>query len=417
MLLPQLVKLFKQHAADEYVKHGRPTSTQSGIRAATNYLLEVVIRGDDLNGLEPTHSADPPADLPQLDLQSIDLEGGGGEPVRELAKLHVEQLTRYDMLAFRNHLLTKRNRSGQPWTAAHVNKNREYILKMVEWAEDEDHLSSEVHHELKRCKPIKAGKTIARRTKRVKPSDEAISKALVIFLRDEASGISEKTKASRKRKRDRLLLAIAVELLWESGMRPIELVVLRPCDVQLAEAFSPDDPDLWEYVPHEFKTEHTNDADRVIPFTDRAKELYDEAVALKCSDGSQSQLAFAVDYDPAERLFPWKASNPYDARTAFNRAIGKACDAAGLAKLTSRQFRHRTATDAAQLDARGAQHLLGHTHFSTTENYLHEEAKARRRMIEKLNRERRGLNPTDPDPRPGPSAPAAPQFQLRLVGG
>ncbi|MEL7089921.1 MAG: hypothetical protein AAGL98_16010, partial [Planctomycetota bacterium] len=201
MRLPDLVACYQRHyEANEAIKRGRYTASKYRVRCATNYLLETVIRGEALNdhGLTPTRSDSPPADLPQLNLLAEDLPGPGGEPVRALADLDVENLTRHDIRCYLQHLLTKRNRKGEPWTLDSVNKYRQAVLKMVEWAEDEGLLSAEVHHELKRCKPIKAGKTVARRSKRVKPASEDVLFALVEHLRHKAEAISIRTPAGRR---------------------------------------------------------------------------------------------------------------------------------------------------------------------------------------------------------------------------
>ncbi|MEM1027425.1 MAG: hypothetical protein AAGJ38_05020 [Planctomycetota bacterium] len=420
MKLPDLVARYQRHyEANEAVKRGRYTASKYRVRCATNYLLETIIRGDALNdhGLAPTRSATPPEELPQLNLLAEDLPGEGGEPVRALADLDVEDLTRHDIRAYLQHLLTKRNRDGQPWALDSVNKYRQAVLKMVEWAEDEGVLSAEVHYELKRCKPIKAGKTVARRSKRVKPASEDVLFALVEHLRAKAEAMPINTAAKRRKRRQVMLWAIAVEITWESGMRPIETVLMRPVDVRP----SPLDPGVFEYEPDESKTEHLDGEPRVVGFTERAKALFDEAVALWTNDGHQGQLNFAVDYDPEARLFPWRAAHPYDARGGFTRRVVAELNTAGLPKMTTRQIRHAFLTRAAAIDVRLAQVGGGHKHYSTTENYVHGDDAARLELIAHLNRNA-GHPPNPPTNPPSPAAVAAAHrreddepFELRLA--
>ncbi|MEM8739479.1 MAG: tyrosine-type recombinase/integrase [Planctomycetota bacterium] len=406
--LSNLVSRYRRYASEEYVKHGRPTSQQSAIKAATDYLLEVEISGEALLGREPTGTATPPEVLPQLNLLAQDLPGAGGEPVRRLAELHVEELRREDLADYQRHLLAKRNRRGQPWTVAHINTCRQLVLKMVEWAEDERLLSADVVNELRRCKPLRRGKTTARRSTRVSPADGGELHRLVEAIRGDAAKLPAKSAANRRRRRERMLLAVALELGWETGMRPIEIVILRPCDVRRVGYVDDEgrDVEVYEYEPAEFKTEHADASPRVVTFTDRAAELFDEAVALRSYDGGQSTLSFATEYDPDERLFTWRAKNPIHARSAMYQATVRSLKRHGLPPMTPRQLRHAFLTDAASIDVRGAQHAGGHRHFSTTENYLHGEARARRELIQRMNRR---SHPNQPPPEDGGP------FRLRLA--
>jgi integrase len=417
--ISELVKLYQQHTDRESVKHGRYTSSKYRHRSATNYLIEVVVRGDAIDGRPVTRSAAPPEDLPQLDLLASDLPGQGGEPVRALADLRVDQLDRRDMQDYLDHLLTKTNRRGQPWTAAHVNKCRETVLKMFEWAEGEGIVPSSLRDELKRCKRIKSAKTVARRSKRVTPAPAELVGELIAAMRARAKTLPTRTKPQRRRRRDLLLAVIALELTWEVGMRPIETVVMRPIDVVEVQG----EAGAWEYRPSEWKTEGTADDDgevRIVPLTERAKALFDEAVGLKTADGDQSLLTFSVEYDPAERLFPWKAKHPYDARGAFTGRIVKELEAAGLAKMSTRQLRHAFITRAAEIDVRLAQVWAGHKNIQTTMNYVHGEAKARRRLAAELDAAARG-GPPPSGPGPAPRRTGTDDREdpppLRLVGG
>jgi integrase len=413
--LPDLVGRYQRHyEKHEAVKHGRYTSSKYRVRAATNYLLEVVTAGPDLadTGREPTRGSAPTEDVPQLSLLAQDLPGGGGEPVRCLRDLHVEQLTRHDLRDYLAHLLSKRHESGRfkgkPWTAEHVNKYRQSVLKMIEWAEDEGLLSADVHHELKRAKPVRAGKTVARKSRRVQPAPAETLFALVEHLRSVAATMPVRTPAQRRRRRQRLLWAVAVELTWESGMRPIETVVLRPCDVRP----SPLDPEVLEYEPSEFKTEHLDEAPRIVGFTSRARQLFEEAVGLWSSDGHQGTLTFATDYDPEARLFPWRAAHPYHARGGFTRRIQEELQAAGLPAMRTRQIRHAFLTRAAAIDVRLAQVGGGHRHYSTTENYVHGDDAARLELLARL--EAGGDRPGPPAP---PGSPSNPPGRSAAVGG
>lgn len=412
MRLTDLIARYQVYAEREYLKHGRSTNTAGNIERACRFLLEVKVRGVRLLDREPTGSAEATDDNPQLDLLAQDLDGGGGEPVRRLADVEVEDLDRHDIRDFLDHLVeTKRNRGGQPWTLSHVNKQRQLVLQMIEWAEGEKLLSSEVSGELQRCKPLKAGKTLARRSERVSAAPEDIVRQLIDSLRRGR----QPRRADHRRKRR--LVAIAVELMWETGMRPIELVVMRRCDIRHDQTNGE-----WTYHAPEWKTEHVSDKPRIVGLSARAHDLVDEAVFVASStDGVQAQLGYAVEFNAEARLFGWRAAHPYHARSAFYDALQRALERAELAGITLLQLRHAFATRAVRVSVEGARVQLGHDKLSTTSLYLDDTAEARIELLDGL------ANHDAPDPPPGSSprrtgtddhrgnSEVDPPRQLRLV--
>ncbi len=404
MKLTELIAKYQRHADCEYMKHGRATNTAGNIARACRYLLEVQVRGARLLDREPTGTEELAADLPQLDLLAQDLPGAGGEPVRRLAEAEVESLDRDDVRDFLDHLLTKINRAGQTWTLTHVNKQRQLVLQMIDWAESERLLSAEVSHELKRCPPLKASKTKARRSKRVPAAPEAVVREVISSLRSEP----RPRRADHRRKR--LLLAIALELMWETGMRPIELVVLRRCDIKRDQLNGE-----WAYHAPEWKTEHVSDKPRIIGLSQRAHDLIDEAVFAASADDNQARLGYAVEFDDTARLFGWRAAHPYHARSAFYEALQRALDRAGLSSISLLQLRHSFATRAVRVSVEGARVQLGHNKLSTTSLYLDDTAEARIELLDGLASRDHPNPPPPAPPRKTGTDDQAPPHQLRLV--
>jgi len=398
MKLAELVHHYRAHAAREYVKHGRSTSTASAIRAATEYLLEV----------PPPPESGPGSNLPLL---------GGDDASGGIGDLPAEELNRQHLRAYLDHLQTKVNCHGKPWTLAHVNKCRQMVIGMYAWAEGEDLLDREVTHELKRCRPSKPGKGKARRSERVPAAPAEVVFDLVAAIRGECRRMPRRTAYQRDQHRRRLLVAVALELMWETGMRAIELVIMRRCDVVEDAPGSPGSGG-WQYLPPEWKTEHEGEERRVVGLTARAKALIDEAVWANSTDAGQARLSFAVDFDPAARLFPWSASHPYHARTAMYRAIARALTRAGLPPLTPLQLRHAFATRSVRVDPEGTRVQMGHRRITTTQRYVNDDGEARRQLIVRLGRSGTdGPPPRTPDPlAPTGTGAGDGRPPLRLVG-
>lgn len=421
MKLSRLVTLYRSHAEREYVKHGRPTSTQHAVRAATANLLEVEVRGEKLLGREPNSSATPPPEFPQQNLLGQDLPGGGGEPMRRLADIDVADLTRQDLRDYLDHLLTKRHAKGRlkdkPWTVAHINGCRGLILRMVEWAEEEGHAPDGIQHELKRCRAIKQGKTVARRSTKVTSAPENVVFELIRWLRDSSDKMATGTPYKRDLQRRRRLLAVACELMWRLGCRPQELVLMRPNEIH-------EDPEApgrrWLFMPGQWKTEHHDANPRLMVVTEKTKALIDEAIVLRRTDGNQMLLSIADDYDPSERLFTWKADHPYHAVNGFYNAVTRSLVKAGLRKVTNMQIRHAFATRAAAVSLEGARVQLGHSNPNTIRHYLDTNGPAVRNLLDTLDHDpRKGPPPgsTPPTTPTGTDARDKPPHQLRLVGG
>ena len=60
---------------------------------------------------------------------------------------------------------------------------------------------------------------------------------------------------------------IRIELL--SGMRPGEVCIMRACDIEMTG-------DVWDYRPHEYKTEHHEEIERVVALGERAQAIVRE---------------------------------------------------------------------------------------------------------------------------------------------
>jgi integrase len=142
-------------------------------------------------------------------------------------------------------------------------------------------------------------------------------------------------------------------LQWHTAMRPGEVCLLRPCDLDRSAL-------PWLFVPSEHKKEHEGRV-RQVWVGPRGRELLSPLLARTPADGW---------------LFPGRRGGHYSAGS-YRAVIYRACDAAGVAHFAPGRIRHSGATNyrrEAGLDA--AQGIMGHASARTTEGYatLHEDA-------------------------------------------
>lgn len=169
------------------------------------------------------------------------------------------------------------------------------------------------------------------------------------------------------------------------GMRPQDVRNMRSCDIDRSG-------EVWRYTPYTHKTEHQG-KNRLIAVGPRAqaillsylleKEDTPEAFLFSPKDTVRLQKIEKrrkrksvgkngqVQPSQRDRSRP-NAAKPGDKYTkdAYNRAVSRACEMAGVAHWTPNQLRHSTGTEVRSkygLDA--AQVYLGHANASTTEIY------------------------------------------------
>jgi integrase len=127
------------------------------------------------------------------------------------------------------------------WLNAQVKR----IRRMFRWGVENELVPATVYHALEAVAPLKRGRTQARETEPVRPVARAVVEATLPALRP--------------------ILADMVRLQLETGMRPGELVVMRPCDIDMTGP-------VWLYRPSSHKT-LCHGHDRVIALGPKAQEI------------------------------------------------------------------------------------------------------------------------------------------------
>jgi integrase len=217
-----------------------------------------------------------------------------------------------------------------------------------------------VYHGLQAVEGLRKGRSQARETKPVRPVADDHVRAVLPFLLPPVRAM--------------------VEVQRLAGMRPGEVVIMRPCDIERGGGKT------WVYRPKIHKTEH-HDISRVVFLGPRAQEMLrpflegrdPEAYLFSPREGMEmfrQELRrlrkTRVQPSQRDRRLPRPRKRPGVRYTveSYDRAIAKACNRAGVPRWTPNQLRHTKATEIrreAGLDA--ARAVLGHRSPTITETY------------------------------------------------
>jgi integrase len=240
--------------------------------------------------------------------------------------------------------------------------NRLYCIKEAfRWASVEKGVVPEsVALALRMVKPLAKGRSEARDPVDVAPIDESI-------VWDTLEHCPPTLRAM-------------IELQWWTGMRPGELVIMRPCDIETSG-------DTWFYRPARHKLEH-KDKERIIPLGKRAQRaiapylkrdlqayMFSPAEAMRQRRALvHQQRKTPIEYGnrPGTNVRATPVVQPGERYTtdSYRKSIIHACRAGEIVAWNPNQIRHSWGTRVRKLyGIESASVGLGHSSLSTTEIY------------------------------------------------
>lgn len=264
------------------------------------------------------------------------------------------------------------------WSRNYTNSQVGVLVRMFKWAAVEGLLPPEIHAALSLLEGLRRGRTEAPETEKVRPVDNAVVEATLPHLSP--------------------VVRAMIGLQQATAMRPGELVILRPCDIDRSS-------DVWEYRPQRHKTEH-HEHDRLIcigpkgqeilqPYLHRAAEAYcfspQESIEWYRQQRHESRKTpIRYGNKPGSNRKPRPQRTPgkkYDVGS-YRRAIQSACDIAFPApedvvadkdalaawrnkhRWAPHQLRHTMATKVRkEFDLEAAKAVLGHSATNVTGIY------------------------------------------------
>ncbi|MFN7873687.1 MAG: tyrosine-type recombinase/integrase [Pirellula sp.] len=240
----------------------------------------------------------------------------------------------------------------------YVNTLTNLVFRMFKWAVSAEKVSVDVHRRLKTLPPLLRGRTTAKEGRTVKPVN-------IAHVRATAEKLSPTLRAM-----------LRVQL--GTGMRPSELCIMRPCDI---DRTGPE----WLYIPSRHK--NTNkDKERIIPILGDARSALEDYMNRGAKSfcfspkesvawhNTQKRAARQSKVQPSQmdRSKENPAVTPGDCYTkdSYRRALQRAAKEAGVPQWTPYEIRHLVGTMVAEaLQLENAKALLGHSDLATTQRY------------------------------------------------
>ncbi len=297
LTIGELTLRYAKFAESYYVKAGQPTAQVQRIRSA-------------LRELNRMYATDP-------------AEGFG--PIK-LKALQSALINRVD--------LRVRKTNRRTLSRKYINALVSCIVRAFKWAVSEELVSPSVYSSLRTVEGLKAGRTAARESAGVSPVDaNIVDRTLQVVPPN---------------------LAAMIRLQMLTGMRPEDVVSMRPCEITRPSTGP------WTYQPESHKCAHLG-RQRVVFFGPQAREVLQD---------------WLQDITPASRIFslhrrePTVAAGPKFDKDTYRQSIQRFCRRHGIPLWSPNQLRHLYGTHVRQrFGLEGAQVVLGHSRADTTQIY------------------------------------------------
>ena len=188
-------------------------------------------------------------------------------------------------------------------------------------------------------------------------------------------------------------VAAMVQVQRLAGMRPAEVTIIRPCDIDRTG-------EIWSYRPFTHKTEH-HEIEKVILLGPKAQEvlrpwLNRDAMSFLFSpkEVREASLASRRKEESGRRRNtrrlrkrrPTRLPRDHYDYESYGQAVERACKKrAKVPRWTPGRLRHNAGTQVrSKFGAEAAQLVLGHQNLSTTEIYAEKDMARYRDIIKEI---------------------------------
>jgi integrase len=244
---------------------------------------------------------------------------------------------------------------------------------MFKWAVEEELVPVSVYQSLKAVTALRKGRTKdVRESEKIKPVPEEHIPPVLQQLPPQ--------------------LAAMVQVQKWAGMRPDEVTIMRPCDIDCTG-------EIWSYTPFTHKTEH-HEIEKVILLGPKAQAvlapwLNRDATSYLFSPKEVREASLASrrkeeNGKPRKkrprkgRRRPRLLRDHFDDET-YCQAVERACERAKVPKWTPGRLRHNAGTQVrSKFGVEAAQLVLGHQNLSTTEIYAEKDMARYREVMKEI---------------------------------
>lgn len=323
LTVAEVIRAYVEHAAKHFKKHGKHTTSYKALRSALRPLRQ-------LYGRTPAIEFGP----------------------KRLKALRLKMLERAEV-DHQKRRVAKLSRST-------INARIATIRRVFRWAAGEELVPPSIPQALSMVAGLQQGRTDAPEAPRVKPVDSATVAATLPKLSS--------------------IVSAMVKLQQVTGMRPAEVCLIRPADIDRSG-------EVWTFTPMTHKTEQ-HGHHRIIaigprgqeilsPFLERSPQAFcfspaEAENARRTSNHQKRVTAICCGNRPGSNKKRSPKRTPGDRYTpdSYRRAIARACVLAGIPVWGPNRLRHTAATEIRKrfgLDA--AQAALGHSKANITQVY------------------------------------------------
>ncbi len=264
-------------------------------------------------------------------------------------------------------------RKGLVRTSINVHVGR--IKRMIAWGVENELVPGSTLHALHAVRGLRRDRSDAKEGEPTKPAPDADVDAALPQL---PPAVADMVRVQRL-----------------PGMRPGEVLIMRPCDIDRSGT-------SWVYLPQSHKTQHHGHRREVIlgprarailqPYLEKrgdAEYVFSPSRAEEARN-ARRRLARKSPRTPSQEARGRKADrkrawgNRYDAGS-YRRAVTRACASAGVATWTPRQLRHAMAHEILRADEiETVRTVLGHRSAGISEVYAERDRERAARIIEQV---------------------------------
>jgi len=248
------------------------------------------------------------------------------------------------------------------------------IKRLFRWGVENEMVPASLYHALQAVAGLRKGRSAARETEKVKPAPEGDIEAVLGIVAVPVQAM------------------IRLQLL--TGMRPGEVVQMRPCDIERTDG-------VWIYRPAQHKTDY-RDQERAVPLGPRAQKILTPFMErgaegplfspreAEAARSARRRLQRKTPLTPSQARRKRKANarrKPKDQYTtgSYRRVISRACARTGVTPWHPHQLRHNAATRiAAEFDDDVARVVLGHRTFAATAFYVERDHRKAAEVMAKV---------------------------------
>lgn len=214
-----------------------------------------------------------------------------------------------------------------------INKRTGMIKRMFRWATSQMLVPVTTYQAIATVENLKAGRSKARETKRIKPVPEGDVEMVLPHLNQTGRAM--------------------VQLQLLTGMRSGELCIMRPCDIEMGGK-------IWLYRPSTHK-EAFRGHNRIITIGPQGQKILSPFLKRKLN---------AYCFTPAEEMGIKRKYNVKYNATSYRRMVLYAIKKAGVPHWHPHQLRHNTATTIRkEVGREAARVILGHRNPKITDDY------------------------------------------------